>query len=248
MEAAPQLDNHMTKKPIKNIIDLRNICKNFQLGEVEVKVLQDVDLAIKQGEMVAIFGKSGSGKSTMMNLIGCLDTSTSGEYYFDGKLVNEFSEEALAELRSVDISFIFQSFHLLPGKTVYQNVMLPLEYQRSFSGSRDEYVKEALQKAQLEEEQWHKKPGLLSGGQRQRVAIARALVAKPKLLLADEPTGNLDTKTGVNVLEELRMLNTEYGTTIVIVTHDDFVADLVDRVIHLQDGRVINNNADSKSV
>lgn len=232
----------------KNIIDLRNICKNFQLGEFEVKVLQNVDLAIKQGEMVAIFGKSGSGKSTMMNLIGCLDTSTSGEYYFDGKLVNEFSEEALAELRSVDISFIFQSFHLLPGKTVYQNVILPLEYQRSFSGSRDEYVKEALQKAQLEEDQWHKRPGLLSGGQRQRVAIARALVAKPKLLLADEPTGNLDTKTGVNVLEELRMLNTEYGTTIVIVTHDDFVADLVDRVIHLQDGRVINNNTDPKEV
>lgn len=238
----------MTKKNTKNIIKLKNICKNFQLGEVEVKVLQDVDLNIKQGEMVAIFGKSGSGKSTMMNLIGCLDTPTSGEYYFDGKLVNEFSEESLAELRSVDISFIFQSFHLLPGKTVYQNVMLPLEYQRSFSGDRDAYVKEALEKAQLEEEQWHKKPGLLSGGQRQRVAIARALVAKPKLLLADEPTGNLDTKTGVNVLDELRMLNTEFGTTIVIVTHDDFVADLVDRVIHLQDGRVINNNADPKSV
>jgi putative ABC transport system ATP-binding protein len=232
----------------KNIIQLKNICKNFQLGQVEVKVLQNVDLNIAQGEMVAIFGKSGSGKSTMMNLIGCLDTPTSGEYYFDGKLVNEFSEEALAELRSVDISFIFQSFHLLPGKTVYQNVMLPLEYQRSFSGDRDEYVKEALQKAQLEQEQWHKRPGLLSGGQRQRVAIARALVAKPKLLLADEPTGNLDTKTGVNVLQELRALNAEYGTTIVIVTHDDFIADLVDRVIHLQDGRVVNNNADPKSV
>lgn len=238
----------MSHKDLKNIIQLHDICKNFQLGEVEVKVLQHVDLSIKKGEMVAIFGKSGSGKSTMMNLIGCLDTPTSGQYYFDGKLVNDFSEEALAELRSVDISFIFQSFHLLPGKTVYQNVMLPLEYQRSFEGDRDAYVIEALQKAQLEEEQWHKRPGLLSGGQRQRVAIARALVAKPKLLLADEPTGNLDTKTGVNVLDELRMLNTEYGTTIVIVTHDDFVADLVDRVIHLQDGRVINNNSDPKNV
>jgi ABC-type lipoprotein export system ATPase subunit len=213
-----------------------------------VEVLKNVDLTIQTGEMVAIFGKSGSGKSTMMNLIGCLDTPTSGEYYFDGELVNEFSEESLAELRSVDISFIFQSFHLLPGKTVYQNVMLPLEYQRSFSGNRDVYVKEALQKAQLEEDQWYKKPGLLSGGQRQRVAIARALVAKPKLLLADEPTGNLDTKTGVNVLDELRMLNTEYGTTIVIVTHDDFIANLVDRVIHLEDGRIINNNINPKKV
>ena len=231
----------MKNKKQKNIIELKGICKNFQLGEVEISVLKKIDLIIKQGEMVAIFGKSGSGKSTMMNLIGCLDVPTSGEYYFDGELVNNFSEEDLAELRSVDISFIFQSFHLLPGKTVYQNVMLPLEYQRSFSGNRDIYVQEALQKAQLEEEQWHKKPSLLSGGQRQRVAIARALVAKPKLLLADEPTGNLDTKTGVNVLEELRMLNTEYGTTIVIVTHDDFVADLVDRVIHLQDGQIINS-------
>lgn len=224
----------------KNIIELKNISKNFQLGELEVQVLKNVDLTITQGEMVAIFGKSGSGKSTMMNLIGCLDVPSSGDYSFDGQLVNNLSEEDLAELRSVDISFIFQSFHLLPGKTVYQNVMLPLEYQRSFSGDRDEYVKEALQKSQLEEEQWHKKPGLLSGGQRQRVAIARALVAKPKLLLADEPTGNLDTKTGVNVLDELRMLNEVYGTTVVIVTHDDFIADLVDRVIHLKDGRVVN--------
>lgn len=228
------------KKETKNIIELKNICKNFQLGELTVNVLKNVDLEIQAGEMVAIFGKSGSGKSTMMNLIGCLDIPSSGDYYFDGKHVNEFTQEELAELRSVDISFIFQSFHLLPGKTVYENVMLPLEYQRSFKGDIDEYVKDALVKAQLEEAQWHKKPSLLSGGQRQRVAIARALVAKPKLLLADEPTGNLDTKTGVNVLDELRMLNTEFGTTVVIVTHDDYIAHLVDRVITLQDGRVVN--------
>lgn len=229
-------------KPKNNIIELKNLCKDFYLGEVVVEVLKNVDMSIKKGEMVAIFGKSGSGKSTLMNLIGCLDIATSGEYYFDQKPINNFSENDLAKLRSIDISFIFQSFHLLSGKTVYQNVMLPLEYQRSFSGDRDQYVKDALKKSQLEEKLWYKNPSLLSGGERQRVAIARALVAKPKLLLADEPTGNLDTKTGVNVLEELRMLNKEYGTTVVIVTHDEYIADMVDRVIYLKDGRVINSD------
>lgn len=231
-------DNNM--KSTKNIISLRNINKDFNLGEVTVKVLKNISCDIQQGEMIAIFGKSGSGKSTLMNLIGCLDIPTSGDYYFDNQLVNSLSDNKLAELRSIDISFIFQSFHLLPGKTIYENVMLPLEYQRGFKGSKKKFVELALERAQLEPEQWHKKPSLLSGGQRQRAAIARALVAQPKLLLADEPTGNLDTKTGVNVLEELRMLNTEFGTTIVIVTHDEYIADLVDRVIHLQDGVIID--------
>ena len=233
------LDNMTTTT--KNIISVRNLYKDFQLGAVTINVLKNLSFDIKQGEMIAIFGKSGSGKSTLMNLIGCLDIPTSGEYYFNNHLVNKLSENKLAELRSIDISFIFQSFHLLPGKTVYENVMLPLHYQRKFKGSKKEFTELALNRAQLEPEQWHKKPNLLSGGQRQRAAIARALVAQPKLLLADEPTGNLDTKTGVNVLEELRMLNTEFGTTIIIVTHDEYIADLVDRVIHLKDGVIVDS-------
>lgn len=223
----------------KAIVDLRHVDKNFYLGKTEVPVLKDVSLTIAEGEVVAILGPSGSGKSTLMHLIGGLDTVSSGEYYFNGTLVNALSSNELAELRSTDISFIFQSFHLLSSKTVFQNVMLPLLYQRTFKGDKHEAVKQALMRAQLEESQWHKSPNLLSGGQRQRVAIARALVAEPRLLLADEPTGNLDSKTGINVIEELRMLNNEYGTTVVIVTHDEKIAKMVDRVITIKDGVLI---------
>ena len=221
------------------LVDLRNIYKSFLLGgSLVVPVLNNVTLSIKAGEMVAILGASGSGKSTLMNLIGGLDTPTSGDYYFEGVHVNSLSSNELAELRSTKVSFIFQSFHLLNSKTVFQNVMLPLLYQRSFKGDMRERTREALHRGQLEEEQWYKKPSLLSGGQRQRVAIARALVAHPKLLLADEPTGNLDSKTGVNVIEELRMLNKEFNTTIVIVTHDEKIAHMVDRIITIKDGSV----------
>jgi putative ABC transport system ATP-binding protein len=221
------------------LIELRHLNKSYKLGpEVTVPVLRDVNLIINAGEMVAILGPSGSGKSTLMNMIGCLDVPTDGEYYFAGQEISKLSSDELAQLRSQDISFIFQSFHLLSGKTVFQNVMLPLLYQRSFAGSKSDAVKTALRAAQLEEAQWYKQPGLLSGGQRQRVAIARALVAGPRLLLADEPTGNLDSKTGVNVIEELKTLNREMGTTVVVVTHDEKLAGMVDRIITITDGVV----------
>ncbi|MCA9356749.1 ABC transporter ATP-binding protein [Candidatus Nomurabacteria bacterium] len=223
----------------KKVVDLQNITKSFYLqGGLEVPVLHDINLTVFAGEMVAILGPSGSGKSTLMNIVGGLDVATTGKYYFDGKHVDSMTSDELAELRSTDISFIFQSFHLLPGKTVYQNVMLPLMYQRSFSDNYDEYTVHALNQAALEEEHWHKRPNQLSGGQRQRVAIARALVARPKLLLADEPTGNLDSRTGDSIIDSLTFLNEKYGTTIVIVTHDDSMTDVVHRVINIIDGRI----------
>ncbi len=221
------------------VIDLRDISKHFYLqGGTQVPVLHNIDLTIKEGEIMAILGASGSGKSTLMNIIGGLDIASSGEYQFAGRSLKSMTQDELAELRSTSISFIFQSFHLLPGKTVYQNVMLPLIYQRSFEGDYDEYVRNALERASLEENHWHKRPNQLSGGQRQRVAIARALVAKPRLLLADEPTGNLDSKTGENIIDALVELNQKYSTTIVIVTHDESLTRVAHRVVHIKDGRI----------
>jgi len=239
-EAPRAVDNTMQNdSTTTKIVELKDVSKSFFLkGGLEVPVLHHVDFTVYEGDMMAILGPSGSGKSTLMNIIGGLDIATTGTYLFSGKSVNEMTSDELAELRSSDISFIFQSFHLLPGKTSYQNVMLPLLYQHSFGGDYDEYVQHALKRAALEEEHWHKYPNQLSGGQRQRVAIARALVARPKLLLADEPTGNLDSKTGDNIIEALLHLNKKYGTTIVIVTHDESLTEVVRRVITISDGRV----------
>jgi ABC-type lipoprotein export system ATPase subunit len=228
----------------KNIISVRNLYKDFMLGTVTINVLKNLSFDIEQGEMIAILGKSGSGKSTLMNMIGCLDVPTSGEYYFDNKLVSSLSENKLAELRSIDISFIFQSFHLLPGKTIYENVMLPLHYQRKFKGSKKEFTELALNRAQLEPEQWHKKPSLLSGGQRQRAAIARALVAQPKLLLADEPTGNLDPGLSRDIMALFSEFN-RVGTTVLIASHDlGLIARLNYRVASLQDGKMMSTPFD----
>lgn len=224
------------------LIELQHVFKSFYLkGGLEVPVLMDVNLEIKESEMVAILGPSGSGKSTLMNMIGCLDVPTGGKYLFAGQDVGQMSESELAALRSDEISFIFQSFHLLPGKTVWQNVELPLLYQRGFKEDRGQYVESALRAAALEEKEWHKKPNQLSGGQRQRSAIARALVTKPRLILADEPTGNLDSMTGEKIIDALDRLNNEFGTTIVIVTHDENMVEAVDRVVRIKDGRLDEN-------
>jgi len=229
----------MSESEKPTIVTLEHVHKEFVLSKtVTAKVLHDVSLTIRAGELIAIVGPSGSGKSTLMNLIGCLDVPTSGTYHFAGHDVGALDDDALAELRSTEISFVFQSFHLLQGKTVFQNVMLPLEYQQTFTGSYKLRVEDALRKAQLPEDHWYHRPNQLSGGQRQRVAIARALVAQPKLLLADEPTGNLDSKTGESVLDALTHLNKEYGTTVVIVTHDPAITKLVDRTVHIIDGKI----------
>ena len=227
------------EKNTTNVVTLEHINKSYFLaGGQAIPILHDVSLTIKKGEVVALIGPSGSGKSTLMNIIGCLDLATSGTYRFLDRSVEELRSDELAELRSRDISFVFQSFHLLPSKTVYQNVMLPLIYRRTFTGDRDEAVRTALKTAQLEEEHWHKRPNQLSGGQRQRVAIARALVAAPTLLLADEPTGNLDSRTGDNIIDALQHLNQAFGTTILIVTHDESLTEVADRVLSIKDGRV----------
>ncbi len=221
------------------IVSLEHVHKEFVLSkDLTASVLHDVNLTIRAGELAAIIGPSGSGKSTLMNIIGCLDVPSSGTYRFNGSDVSALADDALASLRSTDISFVFQSFHLLESKTVLQNVMLPLMYQQHFKGSYREQAMKALHKAALPEDHFHHRPSQLSGGQRQRVAIARALVVSPRLLLADEPTGNLDTKTGESVLDALSHLNKAFGTTVVIVTHDSTVTSLVDRVIHIKDGVV----------
>ena len=194
-------------KNTKKLIHIENLYKNYFLGKkIEVKVLKDISLDINEGELIAIIGPSGSGKSTLMNIIGCLDIPSSGNYFFEGKDISTLDADELATLRSEKISFVFQSFNLLHGKTVFENVMLPLMYQKSFKGSMQERTAESLRMADLEENLWQNKPNQLSGGQQQRVAIARALVNRPKILLADEPTGNLDSQTGINVVNELKKL------------------------------------------
>ncbi len=219
------------------VIQVRGLQKIYRMGDVEVRALRGVDLDIFHGEMLAIMGPSGSGKSTLMNIIGCLDVPTAGSYRLDGVDVSRLDDDALAEIRNRKIGFVFQSFNLLPRTTALVNVELPLVYAGLSGRERRERAAAALTQVGLGDRLDHK-PNELSGGQQQRVAIARALVNHPRLILADEPTGNLDTKTSHEIMELFRRLNQEQGITIVFVTHDPETADYCHRIIHIRDGLV----------
>jgi len=218
------------------MLKLVNIVKIYNTGSVSFKALKGISLEVKAGEFVSIIGPSGSGKSTLMNIIGCLDTPTSGYYYFEGVEISDFTENQLAEIRNKKIGFIFQQFNLIPRLNAYENVELPLVYRGMDIKERRRRVEKALEQVGLSNWYYHK-PTELSGGQQQRVAIARALAGDPQLILADEPTGNLDTNTGNEVLKILKDLN-KNGRTIVLITHDLEVAESANRIISIRDGKI----------
>ena len=219
------------------ILQLNSVYKNYYRGKTEVPVLKDINLAIDEGEYLAIMGPSGSGKTTLMNLIGCLDVPTSGEYILDGKKINELDDNALADIRNKYIGFVFQNFHLLPKMTAQDNVALPLLYAGVKPKERRERAAEALKMVGLED-RMNFLPNQLSGGQCQRVAIARAMVTNPKLLLADEPTGALDTASGEQIMEIFRALSGK-GMTIIMITHEPSIAECADKTYHIRDGKLI---------
>ena len=223
------------------LIEFRNVSRLYGEGEAEVRALDGVDLTIRRGEFVAIMGPSGSGKSTAMNIIGCLDRPTGGQYLFDGTPVENLSPDALALLRRHCLGFVFQGFNLLARTSALENVELPLIYRGIPAAKRQQLAIAALQKVGLEGRMDHR-PNQMSGGQQQRVAVARALAASPPLILADEPTGNLDTKAGAQVFEIIRQLNAE-GNTIVLITHDDELALKAQRMVRITDGKIDNGDA-----
>jgi putative ABC transport system ATP-binding protein len=218
------------------LIETRNLWKTYIMGTQELNALQGVNLQIDKGEYVAIMGPSGSGKSTLMNLIGCLDTPTQGDYLLNGEPVSEMNDNDLAKIRNREIGFVFQTFNLLPRANSLHNVELPLIYSGVDARTRREQAIKALEHVDLLDWANHK-PNELSGGQRQRVAIARALVNDPSLILADEPTGNLDTKTSLEIMKLFRQLN-DRGNTLLVVTHDPEIAEFADRIIHIRDGKI----------
>ena len=220
----------------KEIISLNDIRKYYEMGTQVVKALRGVSLNIFENEYVALMGPSGSGKSTMMNILGCLDTPTAGSYVLNGTDVSELSDNELAEIRNKEIGFVFQTFNLLPRYSALENVMLPLVYAGTSKSSRIESGNKALNQVGLSDRMTHK-PNELSGGQRQRVAVARALVNDPSIILADEPTGNLDTKTSIEIMKLFQDIH-ENGNTVIVVTHEEDIAQHAQRIIRLRDGQV----------
>ena len=227
------------------LILTHDLWKTYEMGTNEVHALQGVSFAIQRNEYVAIMGPSGSGKSTLMNLIGCLDTPTKGEYWLNGRLVSEMDDDELAHIRNKEIGFVFQTFNLLARATALHNVELPLIYSGIPAKERSERAKKSLQMVELSD-RMHHKPNELSGGQRQRVAIARALVNHPSIILADEPTGNLDSQTGVEIMKLFDRLHAE-GNTIILVTHERDIAEFAHRVISIRDGKIASDEPMQKS-
>ena len=221
---------------IEPLIRVRDLCKVYNPGENEVRALDHVDLSIDKGELVGIIGHSGSGKSTLMNMLGCLDVPTSGNYYLNGKDVSNMTDDELSDVRNVEIGFIFQGFNLIPNLTAKENVELPLIYRGVSKKEREDLAVESLKAVGLEHRLDHK-PSEMSGGQQQRVAIARAIAARPPVRLADEPTGNLDSRSTQEIMEVLKELHRS-GRTVILITHDDEIAAQVNRVIRIKDGKV----------